>query len=97
MLFNTIDSLMIKLKEFEDLLRKFSSENLKSMRCIQRGISIKLDLIIDYLSASTSHASDFEIDYIVIKPLIVDTTCLDNSENSLLNVSVKPKSKESIT
>jgi hypothetical protein len=28
MLFNTVDSLEIKLKEFEDLLRKFSSENL---------------------------------------------------------------------
>jgi len=49
MLFNTVDSLESKLKESEDLLRKFSSENLKSMLCIQRNISNKPDLIVDDL------------------------------------------------
>jgi hypothetical protein len=93
--FNIVDSLEIKLKEFEDLLRKFSSENLKSVLCIQRNIFNKPDLIIDDLSASTSHASDFELDSIDIKPVIVDTTCLDNFKNSSLNDYVKPKSKES--
>jgi hypothetical protein len=95
--FNIVDSLEIKLKEFEDLLRKFSSENLKSVLCIQRNIFNKPDLIIDDLSASTSHASDFELDSIDIKPVIVDTTCLDNFKNSSLNDYVKPKSKESWT
>jgi hypothetical protein len=42
-------------------------------------ISNKLDLTIDDLSASTSHASDSESDSIVIKPVIVDTACLENS------------------
>jgi len=47
------------------------------------------------LSVSTSHASDSEseLDSIVIKPVIVDTACLDNSENSCLNNCVKHKSK----
>jgi hypothetical protein len=49
------------------------------------------------LSASTSHASDFELDSIVIKPVIVDTDGLDNSENSYLIDGGKPKSKESGT
>jgi hypothetical protein len=43
------------------------------------------------MSASTSHASDSELD---IKPVIVDTACL---ENSCLNNHVMPKSKESGT
>jgi hypothetical protein len=45
MMFNTVDSLEIKLKESEDLLRKFSSENLKSMLCIKRDISNMPDII----------------------------------------------------
>jgi hypothetical protein len=49
------------------------------------------------LSASTSQASDSELDYIVIKPVIVDTACLDNSENSSLKNCVKPKSKDTGT
>jgi hypothetical protein len=65
------------------------------MLCIHTDISNKPDLIIDDLSASTSHASDSEFDSIVIKPIIVDTTCLDNSENSCLIDGEKPKSKES--
>jgi hypothetical protein len=77
MLLNTIDAL-------ENKLKKFSSDNLKSMLCIHTYISNKPDLIIDDLSASTSHASDFELDSIVIKLVIVDTTCLDNSEKFLL-------------
>jgi hypothetical protein len=56
--------------------------------------SNKPDLIIHNLSASTSHASDSELDSIVIKHVIVDTACLDNSGNSCLIDFVKPKSKE---
>jgi hypothetical protein len=90
MLFDIIDSL-------ENKLEKFPSNNLKSMLCIHSDISNKPDLIVDDLSASTSHASDSELDSTVIKPVIVDTTCLDNSENSCLNNCVKPKSKDTST
>jgi hypothetical protein len=76
MLFDIIDTLENKLKQSEDLLKKFSSDNLKSMLCIN-----KPNLIVDDLSASTSHASDSELDSIAIKPVIVDIACLDNSEN----------------
>jgi len=69
MLFNTIDTLENKLKESEDILKKFSSDNLKCMLCIHTNISNKLDLIVDDLSACTSHAFDSELDYIVIKPI----------------------------
>jgi hypothetical protein len=89
-LFDIIDSL-------KKILEKFSCDNLKSMLCINSNISNKPDLIVDNLSASTSHAFDFELDYIVIKPVIVDTVCLDNSENSCLNNCVKPKSKDTGT
>jgi hypothetical protein len=61
MLFNTVDSLEIKLKKSEDLLRKLSSKNLKSMFCIQTNSPNKPRLIIDDLGASTSHAFDYEI------------------------------------
>jgi hypothetical protein len=87
MLLNTINAL-------ENKLKKFSSDNFKSMLCIHTDISNKLDLIIDDMSASTSHASDSKSDSIVIKPVIVDTTCL---ENSCLNNHLMPKSKESRT
>jgi hypothetical protein len=97
MLFDTIDTLENKLKESEDILKKFSSDNLKSMLSIHTDISNKPDSIVDDLSASTSHASNSELDSIVIKPVIVDTTCLDNVENSCLKNYVKPKSKESGT
>jgi inactivated superfamily I helicase len=93
-LFNTIDTLESKLKECEDLLEKFSSNNLKSILSIHTDISNKHDLIVDDVSASTSHASDSELDSIVIKLVIVDTSCLD-LENSCLNDCVKPKFKES--
>jgi hypothetical protein len=63
------------------------------MLCIHSDISNKPDFIVDDLSAFTSHASDFELDSIVIKHVIVDTTCLDNSENSCLNNYVKPNPK----
>jgi hypothetical protein len=66
----------------------------KSMLCIYTDISNKPDLVVNNLSASTSHAFDSELDSIVIKPVIVDTACLDNSENSCLNNCVKPKSKD---
>jgi hypothetical protein len=84
MLFNIIDTLENKLKESEDLLKKFSSDNLKSMLCIHSDISNKPALIIDDVSTSTSHASDFE----------VDAAC---SENSWLNNCVKPESKDTGT
>jgi hypothetical protein len=87
MLLNTIDAL-------ENKLEKFSSDNLKSMLCIHSDISNKPALIVDDLSTSTSHASDSESDSIVIKPMIVNTACL---ENSYLNNHVMPKSKESGT
>jgi hypothetical protein len=61
MLFNIIDTLENKLEESENLLEKFSSDNLKSMLCIHSDISNKPGLIVDDLSASTSHISDFEI------------------------------------
>jgi len=70
MLLNTIDAL-------ENKLEKLSSDNLKSMLCIHTDISNKPNLIIDDLSASTSHASNSELDSIVIKPVIVDTACLE--------------------
>jgi hypothetical protein len=84
MLFNIIDTLENKLKESEDLLKKFSSDNLKSMLCIHLDISNKLALIVDDVSTSTSHASNFE----------VDAAC---SENSCLNNCVIPKSKDTGT
>jgi hypothetical protein len=87
MLLNIID-------ELENKLSKFSSDNLKSMMCIHSDISNKPGLIIDDLSASTSHASDSELDSSIIKPLIVNTACLDNS---CLNNFVMPKSKDTGT
>jgi predicted transcriptional regulator len=38
MLFNIIDTLESKLKESDDLLKKFSSDNLKSMLCIHSDV-----------------------------------------------------------
>jgi HrpA-like RNA helicase len=92
MLFDTVDALENKLKESEDLLEKFSSNNLKSMLCIHTDISNKPDLIINDLSTSTSHASDSELYFIDIKPVIEDTACLDNS---CLTNYMMPNSKES--
>jgi hypothetical protein len=92
MLFNTVDALENKLKESEDLLEKFSSNNLKSMLCIHTDIFNKHNLIVNDLSTSTSHASDSELDSIDIKPVIEDTACLDNS---CLTNHVMPNSKES--
>jgi hypothetical protein len=46
------------------------------------------------MSTSASHASDSDLDSIDTKPVIVDTTCL---ENSCLNNHVMPKFKESET
>jgi hypothetical protein len=97
MIFDIIDTLEKKLKESEDLLKNFSSDNLKSMFCIHSDFPNKPDLMVNDLSASTSHASDSELDSIVIKPVIVDTVCLDNSENSCLNNCVTPKSKDTGT
>jgi hypothetical protein len=91
MLFDIIDTLENKLKESEHFLKKFSSNNLKSMLCIYSDISNKPALIVDDMSTSTSHASDFELD---IKPVIVDAAC---SENSCFNNCVMPKSKDTGT
>jgi hypothetical protein len=92
MLFNTVDALQNKLKESEDLLKKFSSNNLKGMLCIHTYISNKPNLIVNDLSTSTSHASDSKLDSIDIKPVIEDTACLNNS---YLTNHVMPNSKES--
>jgi hypothetical protein len=73
-------------------MKKFSSDNLKSMLCIHTDISKKPDLILNDLSTSTSHASDSELDSIDIKPMIKDTACLGNS---CLTNHVMPNSKES--
>jgi hypothetical protein len=97
MLFNPINTLENKLKESKDLMKKFSSNNLKSIFCIHIDYSNKPGIIVDDLSTSTSHASDSELDSLFIKHVIVDTTCLDNSENSCLNNCVKPKSKDTGT
>jgi hypothetical protein len=94
MLFNIIDKLENKLKESDDLLKKFSSDNLKSMLCIHSDVPNKPGLIVNDLIASTSHASDSELDSTIIKPVIVDTACLDNS---CLNNHVMPKSKDTGT
>jgi hypothetical protein len=45
------------------------------MLSIHTNISNKPNLIIDDLSASTSHTSYSELNSIVIKPVIVDTAC----------------------
>jgi len=50
MLFDIIDTLENKLKESENLLKKFSSDNLKSMLCIHSDIWNKPGLIVDDLS-----------------------------------------------
>jgi hypothetical protein len=89
MLFDIIDTLENKLKESKDSLKKFSSDNLKSMLCIHSDISNKPALIVDDMSTSTSHAFNSELDSIDIKPVIVDTACL---ENSCLNDHVMPQS-----
>jgi hypothetical protein len=93
MLFDIIDTFENKLKESENLLKKFSSDNLKSMLCIHSNISNKPGLTAD-LSTSPSHASDFELDSVDTKPMIVDAAC---SENSCLNNCVMPKSKDTGT
>jgi hypothetical protein len=67
------------------------------MFCIHSDFPNKPNLMVDDLSTSISHASDSELDSIVIKPVIVDTACLDNSENSCLNNCLKPKSKDTGT
>jgi hypothetical protein len=92
-IFDIIDTLENKLKESENLLKKFSSDNLKSMLCIHSDISNKPCLTAN-LSTSTSHASDSELDSVDIKPVIVYAAC---SENSCLNKHVMPNSKESGT
>jgi len=93
LLFDIIDTLENKLKEFEKFLKKFSSDNLKSMLCIHSDISSKPGLTAD-LSISTSHASDSELNFVDIKPVIVDAAC---SEKSCLSNWVKPNSKDSRT
>jgi hypothetical protein len=93
MLFDIFDTLENKLKEFENLLKTFSSDNLKSMLCIHSDISNKPGLTAD-LRTSTSHASNSELDFVDIKPMIVDLAC---SENSCLNNYMKPNFKDSGT
>jgi len=84
MFFDTVDAIENKLKESEDLLKKFCSNNLKSMLCIHTDISYKPDLIVNDLSTSISHASDSELDFIDIKHVIEDTACVDILDYFLL-------------
>jgi hypothetical protein len=49
MLFNTIDTVEYKLNEFEDILKKFSNDNLKSMLSIHTNYSNKPGIIVDDL------------------------------------------------
>jgi hypothetical protein len=84
--------LFFTINELENKLEKFPRDILKSMLSIHSNISNKPDLTVDDLSTSTLHASDSEFDFIDIKPVIEDTTCLDNS---YLTNHVMPKSKES--
>lgn len=92
--FETVESLEIKLKEYEDLLNKFSSDNLKSMLCVQEDISDKPSMIVNDLGSSTSHAFNSEIKSLFIKPMIVDIACLDNCENSCLKNCAEHKSED---
>jgi hypothetical protein len=94
MLFNAIDTLENKLKESEDLLKKFSSDNLKGMLCIHTDNSNKSGIIVNDLCTSTSHASDSEINSLVMKYVIVDTACFDKCDNSCLKNYVEPESKD---
>lgn len=94
MLFDNVDALENKLKELEDLLEKFSNNNLKSMLCIHTDIFNKPDLIFNDLSTYTSHASYSKLDSVDIKPVIRDAAC---SKNCCLNNCVKPNSKDSGT
>jgi hypothetical protein len=73
------------------ILSNQNEANYKLTLCIHSDVSNKPALIVDDMSASTSHASDSELD---IEPVIVDTACL---ENFCLNNHVMPKSKESGT
>jgi hypothetical protein len=61
------------------------------MLYIHSDISNKPALIVDDMSTSTSHASDSELDIMLV---VVDTAYLENS--CLIN-HVMPKSKESGT
>jgi hypothetical protein len=69
------------------------------MLCVQKDFSNKPSVIVDDLSASTSHASNSEIKSLFVKPVKaeevkVNIACLDNCENSCLNNCVKPKSND---
>jgi hypothetical protein len=59
-----------------------------------RYFSNKPGLIVDDLSAYTSHTFDSELGSSITKPVIVNTACLDNS---CLNNCVMPKSKDTGT
>jgi hypothetical protein len=61
--------------------------------CIHSDILNKLGLTAN-LGTSTSHASDSELDFVDIKPVIVDAACF---ENSCLNNLVMPRSKDTGT
>jgi hypothetical protein len=89
-LFETIESLEIKLKE--DLLR-----SLKSMICVQTYVSNKPGMIIDDLGASNSKINSLIIKPVNVEEVKVNVACLDKCKNSCLNDCLKPKSKDSGT
>jgi hypothetical protein len=88
------ESLIVQLSESHVLIDSLRSENTMLLNIIDELENKLVKFSSDNLSASTSHASDFELDSIIIKPVIVDTACLDNS---CLNNCVMPKPKESGT
>jgi len=96
MLVKTVESLENELKEFKDLLNKLSSDTLKSILCIQEYVSNKLSMIVDDLGTSTSHAYNFEMKSLFVKPVIVEVNiaCLDHCENYYLKNCVEHKSKD---
>jgi hypothetical protein len=92
------ESLIVQLSESHALIDSLKSENTTLLNIID-AFENKLekfssDNLKSMICTSTSHASDFELDYVDIKPVIVDATC---SENSCLNNCVKPNSKDSGT
>jgi hypothetical protein len=89
-LFETIESLEIKLKE--EVLR-----SLKSMICVQTYVSNKPGMIIDDLGASNSKINSLIIKPVNVEEVKVNVACLDKCKNSCLNDCLKPKSKDSGT
>jgi len=82
-LIENIKSLENELKDSKELSNRLSSDNLKNMLCVQKDISNKPSMIVDYLGASSTCASNFEIKSLFVKPMKIEEVkvnivCLDN-------------------